>query len=144
MLNKVRKFIERETLLYRSDLHLVGLSGGADSVALLLILKDLGYRIEAAHCNFRLRGEESDRDEQFVRGLCNQHDIPLHVIHFDTKEYAVLHKVSIEMAARDLRYGYFRQLCQDIGATDVCIAHHRDDAVETLLMNLLRGESKRI
>ena len=144
MLNKVRKFIERETLLYRPDLHLVGLSGGADSVALLLILKDLGYRIEAAHCNFRLRGEESNRDEQFVRELCNQHDIPLHVIHFDTKEYAVLHKVSIEMAARDLRYGYFRQLCQDIGATDVCIAHHRDDAVETLLMNLLRGESKRI
>lgn len=139
MLNKVRKFIEREKLLYRFDLHLVGLSGGADSVALLLILKDLGYRIEAAHCNFRLRGEESDRDEQFVRDLCKQHDIPLHVIHFDTKEYAALHKVSIEMAARDLRYGYFRQLCQDIGANDVCIAHHRDDAVETLLMNLLRG-----
>ena len=139
MLNKVRKFIEREKLLYRYDLHLVGLSGGADSVALLLILKDLGYRIEAAHCNFRLRGEESDRDEQFVRNLCKQHDIPLHVIHFDTIEYAALHKVSIEMAARDLRYGYFRQLCQDIGATDVCIAHHRDDAVETLMMNLSRG-----
>ena len=139
MLRRIQTFIERNELLYRSDLHLVGLSGGADSVALLLILKELGYKVETAHCNFRLRGEESDRDEQFVRELCKQYDIPLHVIHFDTREYASLHQVSIEMAARDLRYGYFRQLCQDIGAADVCIAHHRDDAVETLLMNLLRG-----
>lgn len=139
MLNRIQAFIERNDLLNSSVLHLVGLSGGADSVALLLILKELGYRIEAVHCNFRLRGEESDRDEQFVRSLCRQHDIPLHVIHFETREYAALHQVSIEMAARDLRYGYFRQLCQDIGAADICIAHHRNDAVETLLMNLLRG-----
>ncbi|WP_033148003.1 tRNA lysidine(34) synthetase TilS [Prevotella sp. P6B1] len=139
MLHRVQDFIDRHQLLERTALHLVGLSGGADSVALLLILKALGYRIEAAHCNFRLRGDESDRDEQFVRDLCWLLEIPLHLIHFDTKSYAELHQVSIEMAARDLRYSYFRQLCQDIGATDVCIAHHRDDAVETLLMNLLRG-----
>ena len=103
------------------------------------MLKELDYRVEAAHCNFRLRGDESDRDEEFVRSLCSKYNIPLHVIHFDTKEYAAIHQVSIEMAARDLRYGYFRQLCQDIGASSVCIAHHRDDAVETLLMNVLRG-----
>lgn len=139
MLNKVQDFIDKTGLLIRSELHLVALSGGADSVALLLILKSLGYRVEAAHCNFRLRGSESDRDEDFVRKLCSEHDVPFHVIHFDTAEYATLHKVSIEMAARDLRYGYFRQLCSDLGAADVCIAHHRDDAVETLLMNLLRG-----
>ena len=139
MLHRVQDFIDRHQLLERTALHLVGLSGGADSVALLLILKALGYRIEAAHCNFRLRGDESDRDEQFVRNLCRLLEIPLHLIHFDTKSYAELHQVSIEMAARDLRYSYFRQLCQDIGAADVCIAHHRDDAVETLLMNLLRG-----
>ena len=139
MKRRVKDFIDRNNLLDPNVLHLVGVSGGADSVALLLILKDLGYRVEAAHCNFRLRGDESDRDEEFVRNLCSEHDIPLHVIHFDTKEYAALYQVSIEMAARDLRYGYFRQLCQDIGAQTVCIAHHRDDAVETLLMNLLRG-----
>ena len=139
MLRRIQQFIEKNQLLESRKLYLVGLSGGADSVALLLILRELGYRIEAAHCNFKLRGEESDRDEIFVRELCAHYNIPIHVIHFDTKEYANLHKVSIEMAARDLRYGYFRQLCKDINAEGVCIAHHRDDAVETLLMNLLRG-----
>jgi tRNA(Ile)-lysidine synthase len=136
---KVADFIAKQGLLRREGLYLVALSGGADSVALLLILKDFGYRIEAAHCNFHLRGEESNRDEEFVKKLCDEKAIPIHLIHFDTNEYAVLHQVSIEMAARDLRYGYFRQLRQDIGADKVCVAHHRDDAVETLLMNLVRG-----
>ena len=139
MKKKVADFIAKQGLLRREGLYLVALSGGADSVALLLILKDFGYRIEAAHCNFHLRGEESNRDEEFVKKLCDEKAIPIHLIHFDTNEYAVLHQVSIEMAARDLRYGYFRQLRQDIGADKVCVAHHRDDAVETLLMNLVRG-----
>ena len=139
MNNKVADFIAKHQLLSHDGLHIVALSGGADSVALLRILRDLGYRIEAAHCNFRLRGEESDRDELFVKNLCEKHGIQLHLIHFDTVEYANLHQVSIEMAARELRYGYFRQLRDDIGAETVCVAHHRDDAVETLLMNLLRG-----
>lgn len=136
---KVAKFIRSQQLLSADGLHLVALSGGADSVALMLVLKALGYRIEAVHCNFHLRGEESDRDEQFVKRLSNRENIPLHLIHFDTREYAALHQVSIEMAARDLRYHYFSQLLEDIGADTVCVAHHRDDAVETLLMNLLRG-----
>ena len=108
-------------------------------MALLLILKRLGYQLEAVHCNFRLRGEESDRDENFVRELCNKEDVQLHLIHFDTETYASVHQVSIEMAARELRYRYFEQLRQDIGAEEVCVAHHQDDAVETLLMNLVRG-----
>lgn len=139
MLNKVSDFIAKHQLLSHDNLHLVALSGGADSMALLLIMQQLGYRIEAVHCNFHLRGEESDRDEEFVKSVCERLNIPIHLIHFDTKEYASLHQVSIEMAARELRYGYFRQLCQDIGAVSVCVAHHRDDAVETLLMNLMRG-----
>lgn len=139
MLNKVGDYIRRERLLSRDGLHIVALSGGADSVALLLIMHRLGYHIEAAHCNFHLRGEESERDEAFVKSLCQSLSIPIHLIHFDTKEYASLHQVSIEMAARELRYKYFEQLRQDIGAETVCVAHHRDDAVETLLMNLLRG-----
>ena len=139
MIRKVSDFIAKHQLLSYDDLHIVAVSGGADSVALLRILNQLGYRIEAAHCNFHLRGEESDRDEVFVKNLCKKLDIPIHLIHFDTREYASSHQVSIEMAARELRYKYFRQLCQDIGASTVCVAHHRDDAVETLLMNLLRG-----
>ena len=137
MKKKVADFIGKHALLSREGLHLVALSGGADSVALLLILKDLGYRIEAAHCNFHLRGEESNRDEEFAKNLCQKQGVPFHVIRFDTIEYATLHQVSIEMAARVLRYGYFSQLRQDIGAEKVCVAHHRDDAVETLLMNLI-------
>ena len=99
MLNKIADFIAKHQLLSRSGLHLIALSGGADSVALLRILRDLGYHIEAAHCNFHLRGAESDRDEQFVKQLCDSLNIPLHLIHFDTAEYAILHQVSIEMAA---------------------------------------------
>ncbi len=140
MLNKITAFVERHHLLsHDTGKYIVALSGGADSVALLLVLKQLGYNVEAAHCNFRLRGAESDRDEQFVRSLCERLQIELHLIHFDTKTYADVHQVSIEMAARELRYRYFEQLRQDIGAEDVCVAHHQDDAVETLLMNLIRG-----
>ena len=139
MRSKVADFVTKHGLLSPEGIHLVALSGGADSVALLLVLKQLDYRIEAVHCNFHLRGEESNRDEEFVKSLCQQQDIPIHLIHFDTKEYASTHQVSIEMAARQLRYQYFEQLRQDIGAETICIAHHRDDAVETLLMNLMRG-----
>ena len=139
MKNKVADFIVKHQLLTHDGLHIVALSGGADSVALLRILCDLGYCVEAAHCNFHLRGEESNRDERFVKNLCQKLNVKLHLIHFDTAEYASIHQVSIEMAARELRYGYFRQLLTDIGASTVCVAHHRDDAVETLLMNLLRG-----
>ena len=139
LVDRVEAFIKKEGLVTREGLHLVALSGGADSVALLLVLRELGYRVEAVHCNFHLRGEESDRDETFVKKLCSRLDTPIHLIHFDTKEYASLHQVSIEMAARELRYRYFEQLRQDVGTETVCVAHHRDDANETLLMNLMRG-----
>lgn len=137
--DRVEAFIRKEGLLTKEGLHLVALSGGADSVALLRVLLSLDYRVEAVHCNFHLRGDESNRDEQFVKNLCTQLSIPIHLIHFDTIEYATLHQVSIEMAARELRYRYFNQLLKDLGAETVCVAHHRDDAVETFLMNLLRG-----
>lgn len=139
MIEKVRQYIEKNSLLDHTGLYLVGVSGGADSVCLLLVLKKLGYKAEAVHCNFKLRGKESDRDEQFVASLCRREDIPLHTAHFDTRCYAELHKVSIEMAARQLRYNYFEQLRHDINAAAICVAHHKDDSVETVLMNLLRG-----
>lgn len=139
MWNKVATFIKRQNLLDIDKKHLVALSGGADSVALLLLLRRLGYTVEAVHCNFHLRGAESNRDEQFVCSLCEKESVIVHLAHFDTKAYAELHQVSIEMAARELRYRYFEQLRQDISAEEVCVAHHQDDAVETLLMNLIRG-----
>lgn len=123
--------------------YLVALSGGADSVCLLLKMLDEGRRVEAVHCNFHLRGEESDRDEAFVAALCERLGVVLHRVHFDTREYAALHKMSIEMAARELRYRYFEQLRRDIGAEGVMVAHHRDDNVETVLMNMVRGTGLR-
>ena len=139
MEKKIVGFIEQHQLLSHGEKILVALSGGADSVALLLLLRQLDYDVEAVHCNFRLRGEESDRDEQFCISLCRREAIPLHLVHFDTRQYAALHKVSIELAARQLRYGYFEQLRSDVGAAAICVAHHRDDQVETVLMNMIRG-----
>lgn len=135
----VRKYIIHHDLFKNHGRYIVALSGGADSVALLLILKHLGVSLSAAHCNFHLRGEESERDEQFCVSLCERLGITLHRIHFDTQFYARQHKVSIEMAARDLRYRYFTQLAKDIKADGICVAHHRDDNVETVILNLLRG-----
>ena len=123
-----------------ADAHLlVALSGGADSVALLLALHELGYRVEALHCNFELRGTESDADEAFCRRLCRQAGIPLHVKHFRTKSYAQRHTISLEMAARQLRYEWFGQQASALAAEAICVAHHRDDNIETMVLNLVRG-----
>ena len=138
-LQKVSKFIASNKLMECNEKYLVALSGGADSVALSLALRELGFDVEAAHCNFHLRGDESDRDELFCRRFCERNGIELHVTHFDTEGFAKLRKISIEMAARHLRYAYFKQLAEDIGASAVCVAHHQDDSVETVLLNLIRG-----
>ena len=135
----VHKFIEEKKLFNLQDKILVALSGGADSVALLRVLLSLGYTCECAHCNFHLRGLESDRDETFVRQLCEKQGIPLHVTHFDTSAYAKEHHISIEMAARELRYEWFEHIRKEIGASAIAVAHHRDDSVETFLLNLMRG-----
>ena len=138
--HKVQAFIGQEALFQQQDTTLlVALSGGADSVALLRVLLRLGYACHAAHCNFHLRGEESNRDEAFCRTLCQTLGVELHVTHFDTHEYAARHGISIEMAARELRYAWFDGLCCKYAYPFVAVAHHRDDAVETLLLNLVRG-----
>ena len=143
----MRRFASVHELFVYGGKYIVALSGGADSVSLLFVLKhlerELGIGVEAAHCNFHLRGAESVRDEEFCKQLCGRLDVPLHLIHFDTQAYADLHRVSIEMAARDLRYGYFENLRRDIKAQDICVAHHRDDSVETVLLNLVRGTGLR-
>ena len=143
----MRSFASVHELFVYGGKYIVALSGGADSVSLLFVLKhlehELGIDVEAAHCNFHLRGAESVRDEEFCKQLCERLSVPLHLIHFDTQAYADLHRVSIEMAARDLRYGYFENLRRDIEAQDICVAHHRDDSVETVLLNLVRGTGLR-
>ena len=143
MWSKVEAYIKKYNLLNTNDLYIIGLSGGADSVALLLMLKEGGFNVHAAHCNFLLRGAESDRDEAFCVSLCQQLGVELHRAHFYTRTYAESHHVSIEMAARELRYKWFEQLRQDIGASGICVAHHRDDSVETVLLNLVRGTGLR-
>lgn len=143
MWSKVSAYINKHKLLNANDLYIVALSGGADSVALLLLLKEGGFNVHAAHCNFLLRGSESDRDEAFCVDLCRQLGVELHRAHFATREYAEAHKVSVEMAARELRYNWFEQLRKDIGAVGICVAHHRDDSVETVLLNMIRGTGLR-
>ena len=143
MWSKVSAYINKHKLLNANDLYIVALSGGADSVALLLLLKEGGFNVHAAHCNFLLRGSESDRDETFCVDLCRQLGVELHRAHFATREYAEAHKVSVEMAARELRYNWFEQLRKDIGAVGICVAHHRDDSVETVLLNMIRGTGLR-
>ena len=136
---RVQEFIGKHQLLADDARVLVALSGGADSVALLRILLSLGYRCHAVHCNFHLRGEESDRDERFVTALCHTLGVECEVVHFDTLGYAAEHKVSVEMAARELRYWEFERLRQAHDLDAIAVAHHQDDAVETLLLNLIRG-----
>ncbi|MGM0375599.1 MAG: tRNA lysidine(34) synthetase TilS [Bacteroidota bacterium] len=122
---------------------LVALSGGADSMALLHILLKLGYVCHAAHCNFHLRGEEANDDERFVFDFCLENNIPLHVTHFDTFSEADRQGVSVEMAARDLRYKWFRHIMQENSLPWLATGHHGDDMIETFFLNLARGTGLR-
>jgi len=135
----VSSYIRSYRILQTDRKVLVAVSGGADSMALLLVLKELGYSLIALHCNFHLRGEESDRDETFVVQQCKNHGIDVHVQHFDTRAYASEHQISIEMAARDLRYDWFRTMKHSTDAQAIAVAHHLDDQAETLLLHLIRG-----
>ncbi len=122
---------------------LVALSGGADSMVLVDILLKLGYSFHAAHCNFHLRKEESDQDERFVFDFCLENNVPLHVTHFDTYSEADREGVSIEMAARDLRYKWFRHIMQEHNFSWLVTGHHGDDMIETFFLNLSRGTGLR-
>lgn len=120
---------------FSKDGHFVlAVSGGADSVVLAHLLKGAGINFEIAHCNFGLRGAESDRDENFVQALAVSLDVPFHVKHFDTNAFALEHKISIQEAARDLRYAWFATF-----NTIVVTAHHANDNIETVFMHFCRG-----
>ena len=118
---------------------LIALSGGADSVVLLRVLLELGCDCRAAHCNFHLRGEESIRDERFVRDLCNEFDVKLAVKDFNVQAFQQVHGGSVEMACRELRYKWFEEMRHSMGCSFIAVAHHADDQIETFFLNLVRG-----
>lgn len=138
-IQQISETVAQNQLLDPNERVLIALSGGADSVALLCVLLDMGYTCVAVHCNFNLRGEESVRDENFVRALCRNNKVRIYVKSFDTIKYSNEHGISIEMAARELRYAYFEEILQLERIAKVAVAHHRDDNIETMLLNLVRG-----
>lgn len=138
-MQKVEQFILNNQLFLKSDKLLVALSGGADSVALLNILIDLGYNVEAAHVNFKLRGNESDGDAAFCEKLCVNKHITLHSLVEDADDYARKNKLSIEMAAREIRYKWFKQVLASKKLDKIVVGHHKDDQAETIVMNMVRG-----
>ena len=139
MRNEIHTYIKKHGLLHPNDTVIVGLSGGADSVALLHLLVQLNYSCIAAHCNFYLRGEESFGDEIFAQQQAESLQIPFYKKDFDTIGYAKRKQISLEMAARELRYEWFEELRITHHAQAIAVAHHQDDSVETVLLNLIRG-----
>ncbi|HMR20109.1 MAG TPA: tRNA lysidine(34) synthetase TilS [Sphingobacterium sp.] len=132
-------FIEEKKLLHKDDRVLLAISGGRDSMLMLWLFHSSGIYIEVAHCNFSLRGSESDADEQLVRDYCITLGVPLHVKRFDTEAFANENKISIQMAARELRYKWFEELAMEVDCDVIAIAQHKNDHVETVLLNLVRG-----
>lgn len=120
---------------------LIAVSGGIDSMCMAELFASMEQSLPfaVAHCNFRLRGEESDGDEALVRKWAQEHNVILHIKSFDTQEYAASNGISIEMAARDLRYGWFADLCREYAYAAVAVAHNANDNAETLILNMLRG-----
>lgn len=139
MKDKFFKNIIDTELFLKNDKLLLAISGGADSVALALLLKEGGYNFEMAHCNFNLRGEESDADEDFVKILSETLGVHYHTKTFNTNEYASKNKISVQMAARDIRYNWFEELKKETQSDYIVVAHHKDDDIETFFINLIRG-----
>lgn len=139
MQEKFGAFVREQKLFDKNDRVLVALSGGVDSVVLATLMLRSGYTFSVAHCNFHLRGEESNRDERFVRSWAEKNKIKLFVSEFDTYEYMQQKGISLEMAARELRYSMFKNLMTSQGFSLLATAHHADDSAETFFINLLRG-----
>lgn len=136
---RISATIQSNSLLSAADKVIVGLSGGADSIALLTVMTSLGYNCVAAHCNFGLRGEESERDMLHSQSLCRKLNVKLFIKRFDLKKRCHDTGESIEMACRELRYRWFDELLASEHANAVAVGHHREDNVETILLNLFRG-----
>src|SRR5690606_6478460 len=143
LLQSFKDFINGEKLFHQQDQLLVAVSGGLDSVVLCELCNQAGFKFSIAHCNFQLREDESERDENFVKELVNKYKVPYFVKKFNTSSYAEAGKLSIQEAARELRYKWFNELVekekQNQKPVWLLTAHHADDNIETQLMNLFKG-----
>ena len=139
MIDNVKEIILKNSLFSKEDKLILAISGGADSVCLMHILFSLGYNFDLAHCNFNLRGQESNDDEIFVKVLSEKYNLKLHVKNFNTQKYSNERKISFQMAARELRYKWFEKLKLEEQAKYIILGHHSDDDIETYFINLLRG-----
>ncbi len=139
MLSKFQKQLSENLPFLKEKKLLLAISGGIDSVVLATLLKQLDYDVSLAHCNFRLRWNESDEDENFIRNFASESGLKLYVTAFDTNSFAKDNKLSIQVAARQLRYIWFHQLLQENQLDYILTAHHLDDNLETFLINFTRG-----
>ncbi|WP_316813679.1 tRNA lysidine(34) synthetase TilS [Pedobacter heparinus] len=139
LLQNLESFIRKHALFQAGDKILLAVSGGKDSVLMAHLFKLSGFNFGIAHCNFNLRAAESQRDESFVKMLAATMDVPFHVVHFQTKTYAASHKLSTQMAARNLRYEWFEEIRAAHNYQAIALAQHQNDALETVLLNLVRG-----
>ena len=139
MLEEFKHYVVDQGLFTKRDGLLLALSGGVDSVVLFELLVSAGYHFQCAHVNYQLRGKDSDQDEAFVKRLCHGRDIPLHTTQVNTKAYAKDHAMSIQMAARAIRYGWFEELLAKNNLQYILTAHHIDDSLETVIFNLAKG-----
>lgn len=139
MVEQLLNHINRYALCKNTDKLLLAVSGGLDSMVMLHLLQNAGFRTAVAHCNFQLRGEESIADEELVRETCRHSGIPFFFSRFDTAAEAAARGISIQMAARELRYAWFRDLAEKEGYALIATGHHFNDLVESVLMNLIRG-----
>lgn len=134
-----KEFIEETKLFSTNDKLLLAFSGGIDSVVLAHLLLTNNLHFELAHCNFQLRSNESNRDEQFALAFAKNNNLAIHIQRFDTKTYAKEQKVTIQEAARILRYRYFNDIATQQKCSFILTAHHLDDSIETIFLNLIRG-----
>ncbi len=139
MIEEFNKYIFLNNLIKQGDKILLAVSGGIDSMVMAHLFLRRNHKEGIAHCNFSLRGQESDKDEELVRQFAADNNIPFYTIRFETKAYAKRNKLSIQMAARELRYNWFEEIRGKNGFDSVAVAHNLNDNIETLLINLIRG-----
>jgi tRNA(Ile)-lysidine synthase len=137
--NKLQEFIQKEQLFTPNEHILLAVSGGKDSVLMAHLFAHCGFNFAIAHCNFNLRGQEAQRDQEFVKNLAKQLNVAFYLANFNTQAYAEEHQISIQMAARELRYAFFEDIRLENNFDKIAVAHHQNDVIETVLINLVRG-----
>ena len=139
MLNRFITYYQKNKLFNATDKALLTVSGGKDSIVMLHLFKEANLAFGVAHCNFNLRGEDANQDQLFVQEFCEKNKIPFYTINFQTQEYATKNGISIQMAARDLRYDWFEKIREENNYQYIATAHHKNDVAETMLINLVNG-----